>query len=138
MILTHAMENMLSTFAEPLRGLCEIGPAEALVLLFAVVVTAHLFVSRVRRCRRGDGAYDLRDFTALVLGPVVGGMIFLADAALAAASFSVLDLDSDHPLRFGLQGAAACIWIGLFCFLFAVVGILWPVAQQAPGSQQER
>ena len=49
--------------------------AEALALLFVVVVTTIFFIGRVRRCRRGDGAYSLRDFTALVLGPMVAGII---------------------------------------------------------------
>lgn len=55
-------------------------------------------------------------------------MLILYNAAFAAASYGVLDLDSDYQLRFGMQGAASCVWIALCCFVVAVVGILWPIS----------
>ena len=114
---------------EPLKL---IGPLDALVLLFSIVATVLLFVSRLRRCRRGSSAYDLRDFAMLLIGPTVSVLLLLVYASLAAAYYGTNDLDSDHPLRLGMQAAAGCVSVGLCCFVLGVIGILWPVSRPQP------
>lgn len=114
---------------EPLKY---IGTLDAFVLLFSVVATAFLFVSRLRRCRRGFPAYDLRDFCMLVIGPTVSVLLLLVYASLASAYYGTNDLDSDHPLRLGMRAAAGCVSVGICCFVLGVVGILWPVAHPQP------
>lgn len=109
---------------EPLRYL---GPLEFLLMVFAVVVTGFLFIRRIRRCRQGIDTYDLRDFLMLVAGPVIALLLFFAKASLAAAYYGTVDLDSDAPLRLGMQAASACVSVGVCCFALGLVGMLWPV-----------
>lgn len=103
------------------------GPLDGLLLLFSIVATVILFVGRVRRSLRGVSTYDLRDFAMLMIGPTVSVLLLLIYASLAAAYFGTNDLDSDHPLRLGMQSAAAYVSIGICSFVLGVIGILWPV-----------
>jgi hypothetical protein len=91
-------------------------------------VTIFLFVGRVRRCRSGSSGYDLCDFVMLMSGPAISVLLLLAYASLGVSYYGTVDLDSDQPLRIGLQAGAACISVGIGCFVLGVVGILWPVA----------
>lgn len=109
-----------------------IGPLDAFVLLFSIVATVLLFAGRLRRCRRGSSAYDLRDFALLLIGPIVSVLLLLIYASLAAAYYGTSDLDSDHPLRLGMRAAAGCVSVGLSCFVLGVIGILWPVSHVRP------
>ncbi len=116
------MEDHQNLFQLLLRG----GPAELFTILFMIVCTVWLLVSRIRRCFRVYEPRLARDLVFLATGPVCAILLSFWQAAAGTMALMAGGIDAEFGLRYGLEEVVVLADIAFYCFVAGVLGFMLP------------
>lgn len=117
-----------STWSSLLFTVLQEGPFPLSALVFVIVCTASLLVTRIRRCIQPLPANPVRDIALLLSGPVVA----LVNPMLNAMSAGPLvsgGIDAGLGIRSALIGPSMITFIGFECFVVGVIACCLPTKQ---------
>lgn len=109
----------------------ELEPVPAFALLFSIVCTSWLVVSRIRGCFRFHAPNLVRDIALLSTGPVSALLISIIKAAAGIHTFLRPGLDADLVFFHALSEIVGVCYVSIICFVAGVFSIMLPIKADA-------